>query len=248
MSLATLINSARNLAVELVPPIALRAVCRLLVGSRIPDGHLYGPLFSPWRGLGGFAALAAEAGQRTLVSPDRLWVLYSVARQALAVPGDFYEAGVFRGGTAKLLTRVLEDDRTGRTLRLFDTFAGMPETDAARDLHRAGVFAETSLEGVRAFVGEKGVSYHPGFIPATFAGREGDRIALAHVDVDIHQSVADCCAFIYPRLSPGGVMVFDDYGFPSCPGARLAVDEFFAALPEVPLVLPTGQAVVVKLP
>ena len=39
-------------------------------------------------------------------------------------------------------------------------------------------------------------------------------------------------------------MVFDDYGFPTCPGAKAAVDEFFHGRKEVPLVLPTGQAVV----
>jgi O-methyltransferase len=43
-------------------------------------------------------------------------------------------------------------------------------------------------------------------------------------------------------------MVFDDYGLPSCPGARRAVDEFFARQPEVPLILATGQAVVFKAP
>jgi len=46
----------------------------------------------------------------------------------------------------------------------------------------------------------------------------------------------------------GGCMIFDDYGFPSCPGARRAVDEAFADKPEIPLCLPTGQCMVVKLP
>jgi O-methyltransferase len=41
-------------------------------------------------------------------------------------------------------------------------------------------------------------------------------------------------------------MIFDDYGFPSCPGARAAVDEFFRGAAAVPLVLSTGQAVVFK--
>ena len=48
-------------------------------------------------------------------------------------------------------------------------------------------------------------------------------------------------------MIPGGMIVFDDYGFPSCPGARRAVDEAFANRPEVPICLPTGQALVVKL-
>jgi hypothetical protein len=42
-------------------------------------------------------------------------------------------------------------------------------------------------------------------------------------------------------------MLFDDYGFPACPGARKAVDEFFRDRPEAPVVLATGQAVVIKL-
>jgi hypothetical protein len=42
-------------------------------------------------------------------------------------------------------------------------------------------------------------------------------------------------------------MIFDDNVFPSCVSARLAVYEAFARLPEVPLCLPTGQCLVVKL-
>lgn len=41
-------------------------------------------------------------------------------------------------------------------------------------------------------------------------------------------------------------MVFDDYGFLSCPGAKLAVDQFFSDKPEYPCHLPTGQCFVIK--
>jgi O-methyltransferase len=43
-------------------------------------------------------------------------------------------------------------------------------------------------------------------------------------------------------------MVFDDYGEPTCPGARKAVDEFFADKPETPIYIPTGQCLVHRLP
>ena len=92
------------------------------------------------------------------------------------------------------------------------------------------------------------VALHAGLMPDTFAGHEQARIALAHVDVDIYSSIVACCQFIYPRLVAGGVIVFDDYGAPTCPGARAAVDEFFADKPEVPLALISGQAIVHKLP
>jgi O-methyltransferase len=85
-------------------------------------------------------------------------------------------------------------------------------------------------------------------MPQTFEGFCLERVSWVHIDVDIYQSVRDCIRFLYPRLVPGGFMVFDDYGFPSCPGARRAVDEAFASLPEVPLCLPTGQCLVIKLP
>jgi len=182
----------------------------------------------------------------SLVTRDRIWILYSLARQAAALDGCWYECGVYRGGTAEMLAVIAAG--SGRRLHLFDTFQGMPETDRDLDKHGRGDFSDTGLAAVkdRLCPWSENIELHPGFIPDTFAGRENDSIALAHVDVDIHQSVSDCCAFIYPRLLPSGIMVFDDYGFASCPGARVAVDEFCRDKPEVPLILPTGQAVIFR--
>jgi O-methyltransferase len=83
-------------------------------------------------------------------------------------------------------------------------------------------------------------------LPDTFSGLESHCIAFAHIDVDIYRSVIDSIKFIWPRLSPGGFVVFYDYGFPSCPGALRAVDEFFAQTPAHPFCLHTGQALVFK--
>lgn len=212
----------------------------------IPDAAFYAPMFSPWYGFGTFGRHLAAAGENTVVTADRAYVLFTLASQALQLEGEFWECGVYRGGTAQLLADVItSSDRPARTLRLFDTFSGMPQTDAARDLHSQGDFADTSLEAVRRRIGPREqVHFHQGLIPSTFAGLEASRIALAHVDVDIYRSVLDSVEFIMPRLVPGGFIVFDDYGFPTCPGARQAVDEFYAGRPERPLVLPTGQAVV----
>jgi len=212
----------------------------------IPDRDLYRPLFSPWLGSGEFREVYQRAAPRSLVDPTRCYVLYALAKQALHLGGEYWECGVYKGGTAAMIAEILSR-YNGPQLRLFDTFAGMPETDTSRDLHKAGDFADTSLNAVRQHVGhERLVSYHEGFIPDTFGGLEGSSIAFAHVDVDIYQSVLDCCEFIFPRLMQGGFMVFDDYGFPSCPGARAAVDGFFQGTSAFPLVLSTGQAAVFK--
>lgn len=218
--------------------------------NSLPDQEFYTPLFSPWGGFGDFARHYALARPYTLVSSDRCYVLFTLARQALCLQGEIWECGVYKGGTARLLANLIaEEDRSGKTLlRLFDTFEGMPETDLQVDIHRKGDFSDTSLESVIQVLGHPHiVQAHKGCIPDTFAGLEDVKISFAHVDVDIYQSVIDCCHFIYPRLTQGGFIVFDDYGFPSCPGARKAVDEFFASRSEKPLVLPTGQAIIFAL-
>ncbi len=196
-----------------------------------------------------FQKLYERVQPYSLVTADRCWILYSIATQAASLEGDFWECGVYRGGTAILLADVLSKKNSSgsKRLHLFDTFEGMPETNPAQDKHQRGDFADTSLETVQRNVGHPELAvYHPGFIPKTFAGLESAKISFAHVDVDIYQSVKDCCEFIYPRLAIGGFILFDDYGFPTCPGARAAVNEFFQKSAMVPLLLPTAQALVFK--
>jgi O-methyltransferase len=218
----------------------------------IPDSGFYRPLFNPWIGFGDFPLYFSRTVGRTLVSADRCYMLYSLAKQALTLGGEFWECGVYKGGTAALLAEIITraapaDSIRKRRLRLFDTFAGMPETDPEKDRFRQGDFGDVSFNEVRAAVGNADfISYHKGLIPETFKGLERSRIVFAHIDVDIYKSIMDCCEFIFPRLKAGGFMVFDDYGFPSCPGARQAVDEYFMETDAVPLVLPTGQALVFK--
>jgi O-methyltransferase len=228
-------------------PVMIRDFGGAVDSQLIPDGSYYRPLFSPWLGYGDFPEYYHLARSTTLVSPDRCWILYCLCRQSLSVHGDVWECGVYKGGTAAMLARIVSEGVDGKRLHLFDTFGGMPETDGSIDLHRKGDFSDTTVATVREQVKFDHITvYHQGFIPDTFKGLEASAIAFAHVDVDIWKSVMDCCTFIYPRLSLGGFMVFDDYGFPSCPGARKAVDEYFSTRSAVPLVLPTGQAVVFK--
>jgi len=217
-------------------------------GERVPNANLYQPLYSPWEGEPAFEMLYRQTQNLTLVSRDRCYLLWKTLQQSLNLTGDFVECGVFRGGTALLEARTLQGQMSKRKLHLFDSFAGMPETTDGVDSFEAGDFSRTSAEAVaRLLKPYSFVEMHVGFIPDTFQGLELEHIAWVHIDVDLYQSVQECISYFYARLVPGGFMIFDDYGFPSCPGARRAVDEAFAKLPEVPICLPTGQCLVVKL-
>jgi O-methyltransferase len=251
----------RIIPVEFNPPLDLPkrilAACgyfrlRTWLGNRgrtVPDAWLYRPVFSPWDGLPGFEEHYRAVKKHTVVSRDRCYVLHQTLRQALRQSGGVVECGVFRGGTALLEARTLAAvEGEARRLHLFDSFQGMGTNISDDDSFQQGHFSRTSAEHVRALLAPYPfVDMHVGFIPDTFAGLNLERIAWAHVDLDLYQSVRDAIAYLYPRLVPGGFLIFDDYGFPSCPGARRAVDEMFADRPEVPLCLPTGQCLVVKL-
>ena len=91
------------------------------------------------------------------------------------------------------------------------------------------------------------IDYRKGWVPETFAGLEDKSFCFAHIDLDLYQGVLDSLTFLYPRMSAGGIIVLDDFGFASCPGARRAVDEFFADKPEFPLALQTCQGLIHKL-
>jgi O-methyltransferase len=217
-------------------------------GTPVADGHLYQPLFSPWEGEAAFEPLFRLIQPHTLVSRDRCYLLWKTLRQAMHLPGVFLECGVFRGGTALLAAETMRACGDARPLHLFDSFEGMPATTPGIDRFEKGDFHATSADQVKLLLKPYPFAQvHVGFIPDTFAGLPIDRVAWAHVDVDIYRSVHDSIDYVYPRLVPGGFLIFDDYGFPSCSGARRAVDEAFADRPEVPLCLPTGQCLVIKL-
>lgn len=207
------------------------------------------PVFSPWEGHPAFEELYRGVEEHTLVSRDRCYMLAALAGYASRLDGDAAEAGVYTGGTALLVARALGG--RVRRLYLFDSFEGLPPVDSDRDGDfRQGQFAVDSVESVERLLEDHAdlVELRKGWMPDTFAGLEDARYAFVHVDVDLHRSALDCCDYFYPRVVPGGVIVFDEYGCADAQGEREAVDEFLADKPEAPIVLPTGQAMLIRLP
>lgn len=139
--------------------------------------------------------------------------------------------------------------KTDKKLHLFDTFSGLGETASDPSNHKRGDFGDASLDSVSAYLaGFPSVVFNPGLIPETFYPLEDKPFAFVHVDPAIGETVKDSCHFFYSRLTSGGIMLFDDYGFPRYKkSAKKAVDEFFEDKPEQLISLPTGQALVIKL-
>lgn len=192
-----------------------------------------------------FSLLAKQIEEQTLVGRQRCFMLYQFAKQASRMDGDFAEIGVYKGGTAKLISKTIQDSKA---FHLFDTFSGMPETDTEKDFHKEGDFSDTSLDSVKKYLsGCNNIRFYEGFFPETSGPVADLKFSFVHIDVDIYKSVKDCCEFFYSRMVQGGILIFDDYGMLSCPGTKLAVDEFFENKPEQSCYLPTGQCFIIKL-
>jgi len=192
-----------------------------------------------------FNRIFEQINATSLVSGDRCYMLYQLANQTKTLNGDVAEVGVYTGGTAKLFSNIFKE----KQIHLFDTFNGMPETCPIRDTHKYGDFKDTSLEQVKQYLIEfSNVKFYSGIFPDTAVDELLEKqFSFVHIDADIYKSVLDSCYFFYGRLVPGAIMVFDDYGFESCPGAKLAVDEFFTNKNEQIIYLTTGQCFIIKL-
>ncbi|MBL4757460.1 MAG: class I SAM-dependent methyltransferase [Rhizobiales bacterium] len=179
-------------------------------------------------------------------SLDRKYVMSQTLNLVTNLPGDFVECGVYKGATALLLCRVAQG--AGRSVHLFDSFEGLPEPGSNDgDYWKAGSFAAGSKPTEEILASFSCHRIYKGWIPDRFAEAGDEPVAFVHIDVDLFQPTWDSLEYFYPRLSPGGIVLFDDYGFLSCPGAKKAVDDFFADKPEQIVSLSTGQALVQKL-
>lgn len=204
-----------------------------------------------------FARLYKRCAPYTATSAERMHAVWTAVRHVdrHKVPGDIVECGVWRGGSSMLAALTLGElgDET-RRVHLFDTFSGMtaptgrdrdlggapvmPLWTAARNHVAAPVLAYASLSEVRAnmartdFQPER-IVFVKGPVEETLPAQAPQQIALLRLDTDWYESTRHELEHLWPRLSPGGVMIVDDYGH--WLGAREAVDEFFAGRRDAPL-------------
>lgn len=167
----------------------------------------------------GATVLRSLVKDRTLVSSDRLAVIRDCVLATNHLPGDAAEVGVYRGGTAKLISYFARDT----TLHLFDTFEGIPNDDNVEGgYHKAGDFA-CPIEDVRAYLDAFGIVFHQGVFPYT--APESTTFRFVHLDGDTYQTTQDAIAYFVPRMIPGGIITFDDYEWEHCPGVKQAIEE-----------------------
>ena len=218
-----------------------RAVSRL--GARPPD-------FPP-----DFDARAIETIRAvqpyTMTSAERLFALIQAVRyvSSAGVPGSIVECGVWRGGSMMAAAlALLESGDTERELFLFDTFEGMSPPTAAdvaidgqtaaallgspRSTDVTSPWCYAGLPDVRANLLSTGypadrLHFVQGRVEETLPQHAPVPISVLRLDTDWFESTRHELEHLYPALTPGGVLIIDDYGH--WEGCRKAVDDYFGA-------------------
>jgi O-methyltransferase len=185
--------------------------------------------YAPWIEDERFQEVFAVTRDHSLVDLYRSYELWQLVEQVRALPGALLEVGVWRGGTGALIARRAADLGIDAPVYLCDTFAGVVKSGDADPHYRDGMHADAGADGVRALLASLGVPETvvlTGIFPDDTGGDVvAAALRLCHIDVDVYASARDVLEWAWPRLAVGGVVVFDDHGFASCPGVTRLVEE-----------------------
>jgi O-methyltransferase len=159
-------------------------------------------------------------------------VLRELERVLVAdVPGSVAEFGCYVGTTSVHLAERLKN--TDRMLWLYDSFEGLPPK-AAEDRSPAGEQFVTGelLATKKQLIKNLAQAHVPmpkitkGWFSELTEQQVPAQIAFAFLDGDYYHSIKDPLKLIWPRLSPGAIVVVDDYANEALPGAAKAVNEW----------------------
>lgn len=192
-----------------------------------------------------FPVLARRQNLKRFLAHNDLFKL------TLQVPGDIAELGVFRGlgllTWANLLESYCIGDRT-KTVYGFDNWAGFKQFDSEDGEQKAssgkvvGGFNPENFKGelqsaLKIFDADRFIPWKPrvqlidgdieNSVPKFVKDNPGVRFSLVHFDCDLYRPTKAALEAIWPRVSRGGVVIFDEYAIHDWPGETQAVDEFF---------------------
>jgi hypothetical protein len=191
-------------------------------------------------------------------SLERMLALIDAVRYLVHrdVPGALAECGVWRGGSVMAMILTLQAlGVEDRDIHLYDTFEGMTaptERDVSQfdppaleswraaaqsdatvwpGLFGDDIFNERDVRETLLATGYPAQRIHlvRGDVLETLPQQAPETLSLLRLDTDWYESTKHELEHLYPRLSPAGVLIVDDYGH--WEGARSAVDEYFAARP-----------------
>ena len=187
---------------------------------------------------------------RTMTNPNSISNLISATDYLTKakIEGAYVECGVWRGGSSMAFClATLRNDLDRREVFLYDTFEGylgtskedfqIQDKKTPSELYRKdkNYLCYAGLEDVKFGIDSTGypnelLHYVIGDVQKTIPKTLPKSIALLRLDTDYFESTMHELTYLYPLLSPGGVVIIDDYDHWN--GSRQACDSYFHKLEE----------------
>lgn len=177
-------------------------------------------------------------------------------QKTLDVPGDIAELGVFRGmglfTWANLLESYCIGDRT-KVVFGFDNWKGFTAFDDEDGAEKESAgkvvggfnpekYYEELQSAIDIFDADRFIPWKARIelidgqieetVPAFLAEKPGVRFSLVHFDCDLYKPTKAALEALWPKVSRGGLIIFDEYSMHDWPGETQAVDEFLADKPD----------------
>ena len=223
---------------------------RVASGKFSYETKILNQAYAPWATDANFCEVYRLARANTLVDVARCYELWDLLHGLNNVPGAVVEVGVWRGGTGAILACALMRTNPKEKIYLCDTFSGVVKAGSKDRTYRGGEHADTSVEDVESLLKKLSLTNAvllKGMFPEeTSSLIPAGPIALCHIDVDVYQSAKDTVDWVCSRISPGGALVFDDYGFPTCVGVTSYVHELKAKGGWLSIYNLNGHAILIK--
>ena len=177
----------------------------------------------PYKGIAERARLRAVS----MISENQLFDLIQYIDITKHIEGDVVEFGSLYGGSGAVIAEAVKYYNE-KPLWLFDSFTGIPKSKYGLDDYWDGSFSDNSFKEVSvAFEDMKNVKVVKGNILETY-DKIKNSISFGYLASDTLETAESLLNFMWPKLSPGGIIAICDYGsIPNCIPLTVYTDEFF---------------------
>jgi O-methyltransferase len=169
-------------------------------------------------------------GKNSCVPPWKLQNLWDTI--SICPDGDLLEIGSWRGGTSLMIAASAAMHKPNSHVFICDTFEGIVLAGENDNFHKDGDFSgTTSKEVVEDLLKSQNLENFT-VLKGIFPYDTGDlvntqNISFVHIDVDVYNGHMEIFKWLEGRLVNGAILIFDDYGSPTCQGATKAVHDYF---------------------
>jgi hypothetical protein len=171
------------------------------------------------------------------------------ANHGRQLEGDFVECGVNRGALSSAIMQYLSWNRLDKRFFLFDTFRGLDEkyvNEEEKARANAVAYVECFAEVQKNFEEFQNVYLIRGSVPETLPEAPIEKVCYLSIDMNCSEPEIAAASFFWDKLTPGAMMLLDDYGFKDFDTQKCAMDQFAASKGVEVLSVPTGQGIIIK--